>query len=80
MKTRIITISVESETEERFRKLAGSAYGNRKGYLGKAVTEAMKEKIGRMETGTVAKSLKLLENGITMGKLKFKSREELHER
>lgn len=80
MKTRTITISVEKEVEERFRRLAGATYGKRKGYLGKAVTEAMKEKISRMETSTVAKSVKLLENGIAMGKLKFKSREELHER
>ncbi|MBI3412655.1 MAG: hypothetical protein HY051_01065 [Candidatus Aenigmarchaeota archaeon] len=81
MKTRTITISVEKDTEERFRRLAGSTYGKRKGYLGKAVTEAMKEwEKSRTETDTVVKSVKLLETGISMGKLKFRSREELHDR
>lgn len=81
MKTKTITISVKEDVEERFRKLAGATYGKHKGYLGKAVTDAMTTWVERKgESDVVAKSLKLLETGIKMGKFKFKSRDELHER
>jgi len=81
MKTKTITISVQEDVEERFRRLAGSMYGKHKGYLGKAVTEAMSTWVERKGgSDVVAKSLKLLETGIKMGKFKFKSRDELHER
>lgn len=36
-----ITISVDDEVEEKFRKTVGASIGNKKGDLGKAVTEAM---------------------------------------
>lgn len=81
MKTKTITISVQEDVEERFRRLAGATYGRHKGYLGKAVTNAMSTWVERKEkSDAVAKSLKLLETGIKMGKFKFKSRDELHER
>lgn len=81
MQTKTITISVKRDVEERFRKLAGATYGKHKGYLGKAVTDAMTTWVERKgESDVVAKSLKLLETGIKMGKFKFKSRDELHER
>lgn len=81
MKTKTITISVQEDVEERFRRLAGATYGKHKGYLGKAVTEAMSTWVERKGgSDVVAKSLKLLETGIKMGKFKFKSRDELHER
>ena len=37
----IITISVDDEVEKEFRKIVEERTGNRKGDLGKAVTEAM---------------------------------------
>ncbi len=81
MDTKTITVSVESETEERFRRLARSLYQGRKGYLGKALTEAMGEwERRRLESDTVARTLALLDKGIKMGKFTFKTREELHER
>ena len=81
MKTKTITVSVAEDVEERFRRLASATYGKKKGYLGKAITEAMKEWENKKEKNDViAKSLKLLETGIKMGKFKFKSRDELHER
>ena len=81
MRTKTITVSVQEDVEERFRRLAGATYGKHKGYLGKAVTEAMSTWVERKgESDVVAKSLKLLETGIKMGKFKFKSRDELHER
>ena len=38
-----ITISVEDEVEKRFRKLASEEYKGKKGYLGDAITKAMKK-------------------------------------
>ena len=78
MQTKTITISVKRDVEERFRKLAGATYGKHKGYLGKAVTEAMDTWLEKKEkTDNIAKSLKLLETGIKMKKWKF-NREEIY--
>ena len=80
MKTKTITVNVEKETEKRFRKLASAAYGSRKGYLGKALSEAMKEwERKKTQTDYTAKAVLLLERGIKMKKWKF-DRDELHER
>lgn len=81
MKTKTITVSVEEEVEERFRKLASAAYGKRKGYLGKALTEAMREwEKKKKETDVNARALEMLEKGFDMGGLKTKDRSEWHER
>lgn len=74
-----ITISIDDEIEKRFRKTASSKYGTRKGYLGEAVTEAMKVWI-KTESGNVKKAMELLEKGHNSGGLLYKSRDELHER
>jgi predicted transcriptional regulator len=80
MKTKTITINVEEDVEERFRKLASVIYGKKKGYLGKALTEAMKEwEKKKVETNHVTKAMLLLEKGVKMKKWKF-DRDELHER
>ncbi len=78
MKTKTITISVQRDVEERFRRLAGTAYGRHKGYLGKAVTEAMQEwERKKMETDVNVRALEMLKKGFKMGKWKF-NREELY--
>lgn len=78
MQTKTITISVKRDVEERFRKLAGAIYGKHKGYLGKAITEAMSTWVQKREqSDVIAKSLKLLETGIKMKKWKF-NREEIY--
>lgn len=78
MKT--ITVNVEEDVEKRFRRLASAIYGKRKGYLGKALTEAMKEwEKRRVKMNHVAKAMLLLEKGIKMRRWRFK-REDLHER
>ncbi len=81
MKTRIITVSVQEDVEERFRKLASVTYGKHKGYLGKAITEAMKEwEIKKRSTDVNVKALEMLETGIKMKKWKFDRNEIYVER
>lgn len=80
MKTKTITVSVEEGVEKTFRKLASATYGKRKGYLGKAITEAMREwEKKKVKTDVIARSMKLLEAGIKMKKWRF-NREELYGR
>jgi len=74
-----ITISVNDDVERKFRKAAGNKYGRRKGYLGNAVTEAMKIWI-KAEDRNVKNAVELLEKGHNSGGLLYKTRDELHER
>ena len=74
-----ITISVDDEIEKKFRKTASSKYGKRKGYLGEAVTDAMKIWI-KTESGNVRKAVELLDKGHNSGGLLYKSRDELYGR
>ncbi|MFH1072910.1 MAG: hypothetical protein V1743_05785 [Nanoarchaeota archaeon] len=73
-----ITINVNDETEELFRKRVSQLYGKRKGSLGKALTEAIREWSKRKEY--FDRCLELLTAGADLGKIKFKSRDELHDR
>lgn len=78
MATKTITVNVEKDVEESFRKLAGAAYGKRKGYLGKAITEAMKEwERKKAQVDVNARALELLGTGVKMKKWKF-NREEIY--
>ena len=77
--TKTITISVDEGVEQEFRKFAGSRYGKKKGYLGKAITQAMKEWTTKESADIVTEGLKLLKEGIQGKKWKF-NRDELHER
>lgn len=76
-----ITINVNNDVEKRFRALARRVYPEKKGYLGKAITEAMQKWVDEiMQKKISERELELLEKGFKMGKLKFKSRAELYER
>jgi len=80
MKTKTITVNVEEDVEERFRKIASATYGRRKGYLGKALTQAMKEWEKKQKQIDVnVRALEILRKGFKMGKITWKSRDELHE-
>ena len=74
-----MTVNVKEEVASEFRKQATIKYGKRKGYLGKALTEAMGEWSKRRKGSLENQFLELLETGIKMRKWKF-NREELHER
>ncbi len=75
-----MTLNVDDTTEEKFRKAVGLAFGSSKGSLGKAATHAFDKWAEKELSGSEAKMLALLEKGFKMGKLKYKEREELHER
>jgi hypothetical protein len=61
--------------------LTRKIYSKMKGYLGNAVTSLMKKLIDEMTQKQISeREITLLEKGFDMGELKFKSREELHER
>jgi len=61
--------------------LTRKIYSKMKGYLGNAVTSLMKKWIDEMTQKQISeREITLLEKGFDMGELKFKSREELHER
>ncbi|MGP8329249.1 MAG: hypothetical protein ACT6FF_02865 [Methanosarcinaceae archaeon] len=76
-----MTISIDNDVEQQFRALAQKIYSKKKGYLGNAVTSAMKKWIEEMTQKQISeREIKLLEKGFDMGELKFKSREDLYER
>lgn len=75
-----ITLNVKDAAEEKFRRTAQLKFGGGKGSLGKAASTALEQWADREAKGNEAKFLELLEKGFEMGKLKYKSREELHER
>jgi hypothetical protein len=79
-KTRTLTVSVNEESERRFRKLALSKYGKKKGTLGKALTAAMDKWVEQVEGADLtAKTLELMKKGVkTKKKWKF-NREEIYE-
>ena len=78
--SKTITVNVEEEVDSEFRREASKRYGKKKGYLGKAFTEAMKEWTKKRNEDIDAKFLKLLEKGIkTKNSWKF-NRAELYDR
>jgi hypothetical protein len=74
-----LTVNIEEEVEREFRKQASRRFGKRKGYLGKALGEAMREWTKKRNADIENESLRLLKEGIAMKKWKF-NREELYER
>ena len=75
-----ITINVNDDVEKMFRDIACATYGKKKGYLGKAVTEAMRSWIDEIRQKEIANNeLKLLDTGFSMGRISV-TREEVHER
>jgi len=76
-----ITINVDDKVEERFRKEAGDKYNRRKGYLGKAVTEAMDKWIKERRQKEISmRQLKILDKGFDLGGMAYKKRSELYEK
>jgi hypothetical protein len=76
-----ITISVDDDTEKRFRNAARKKLGERKGYLGKATTEALECWILKQTQEEIARdALALLETGYPIGKHLSTKRKDLYDR
>lgn len=76
-----ITVSVEDEIENRFRRTVKKTLGTGKGKLGTAFREAMKKWVEEKEQKRIAqKGLELLRRGFDTGGIAYKHRDELHER
>ncbi len=62
--SKVVTVSVNAAVEEKFRRVAKAVHGEKKGYLGKALTEAMdKWTKDKERSDTVAVALRLLDEG-----------------
>ncbi len=77
--TKPVTVNLPEELDREFRKYAAKKYGMRKGYLGKAFSEAIDDWVRKIESDDVSRSLELLRKGIIMKKWTF-NRGELYER
>ena len=76
-----ITIFVDDDVETSFRRIAGKMYSQKKGYLGDAITEAMKKWLDEQGQQRIAREeLSRLRKGWNLGKILYKTRDELHER
>lgn len=81
MATKTITVNVRADVEEKFRRVAASKHGKKKGYLGRALTEAMEAWADQEEaSGATAQTLRMLRDGLDLGGLKYGHRDELHDR
>ncbi|OQX55379.1 MAG: hypothetical protein B5M53_04285 [Candidatus Cloacimonas sp. 4484_209] len=76
-----ITVNIDDNVEKKFRKVAGKIYHKKKGYLGRAITEAMKKWLYEKKQVEVAQNqIKLLEKGFNFGQRLYKSREDLYDK
>jgi ABC-type uncharacterized transport system ATPase subunit len=76
-----ITINVDRNLSKKFRKLAAIRYGKRKGYLGKAIDNAIRNWMTKQESEDVdISAIEELRKGYYLGGIKYKSKGELHER
>ena len=76
-----ITINLNDEVNEKFRELIRQKVGEGKGAIGKAIEEAVTFWIKEKKQEDIANEmLGLVETGFEMGRIKIKTRGELHER
>jgi hypothetical protein len=76
-----ITINIDDDTEKRFRNAAKKKLGERKGYLGRATTEALECWVRMQSQEEIARdALALLETGYRPGKYQYTERKDLYDR
>ena len=75
-----ITISIDDDTEKRFREVAKKKPGERKGYLGKATTKALEcwMKQQTLEE-IVLDALTLIRSGHHLGKHLYRTRNDIYD-
>ncbi|OJI08005.1 MAG: hypothetical protein BK997_01760 [Candidatus Micrarchaeum sp. ARMAN-1] len=77
--TETITVNVSKEAAKKLRHMAVIKYGNKKGALGKAVSEAFVLFSKKNEESVDARLLKLMHKGFAMGKISG-TRDDWHKR
>jgi hypothetical protein len=76
-----ITISVDDDTEKRFREAAKKKLGVGKGCLGRATTEALEIWVRKQSQEEIARdALALLETGYQIGRHLSTERKDLYDR
>ncbi len=76
-----ITISIDDEVEQQFRETVKRVLGDRKGILGRAVTEAMKAWIQEKSQAEIARTaLELMDKEYHLGKRRYSTRKDLYDR
>ena len=76
-----ITLNIEKRTKELFWNTVKSEYGLKKGWLGKAANEALLRWVEERRQRVIAEEIVgMMKKGFVMGKLKYKSRDELYGR
>jgi len=80
MVSETVTINMDAEVVRKLRKLA-AAQKQKKGFMGKVISEATKKYLHEREQEAVRRrALERLRKGYHMGKLKIKHRSELYDR
>lgn len=76
-----ITTIVDDKVEEKFRTAVRNIFGDGKGKIGKAFTQAMKKWAEEVEQEEIRKkAIQRLEKGYHMGKILYKNRNDLYDR
>ncbi|MBS3176836.1 hypothetical protein J4457_06400 [Candidatus Woesearchaeota archaeon] len=76
-----LTINVNNETLDRFRKTVQIKFGTEKGVLGRAIGQALNSWLAEMQQMEIAQRQKnWIEKGFHLGKLGKWNREELYGR
>lgn len=75
-----LTISVNDQTEEYFRKIVHERLGDTKGTLGKAANEAFQRWAEENDQKRIAqRAIDRMTRGYNLGKKLYKTRDDLHE-
>lgn len=79
--TATMTINVDRNEMQEFRKIVASVYGTTKGSLGKAVTEALSlwAKMHKKKSAE-ARLWEMIDKGYHLGGIRYKHRSELYAR
>lgn len=82
MASKVITLSLREDVERKLRTMAMAKYGKRKGYISKFLTETVEELSSKKRISQAdAKLLEFLVKGpFGRGYIRYKSRDEIHER
>lgn len=77
----VMTLSVDSKVEQRFRRVVRKELGTGKGKIGRAATEAFEKWADEKEQKRIGEELRAIaKKGFNMGKILYKHRDELYER